>query len=231
MKLNLIGNERDRQYAINQGYKTKGKLINMLKKFGQVNGLMPEQMVADYFGVSTKTIHHYGDRNKEELSKYGYKVYSKSEIEKNLKPQVGALEKIPNRGLRLYTAEALAVIGMMLTESKVAEELREEIISELFGNPYERIDVLEEKVDNAICIKKKQSMRIVDAMKLHLGIKTKKEAPEEYQMLSMLITAHFQVVKFEDIPVSKNSVIELKKCFDIFDEMYKEQPKQIGWNV
>ena len=67
---------------------------------------------------------------KEELKKYGYKVYSKSEI---LKIQVGFLENIPNRGLRLYPIQAIIIIGMMLTDSPIAEKLRSDIIKRIFS--------------------------------------------------------------------------------------------------
>lgn len=122
MKLNLIGNERDRQYAINQGYKTKGKLINMLKKFGQVADYMTEPMVAKFYGVGTEVIHKLSTRNKEELKKYGYKVYKREEI---LKGQTVLLENIPNRGLRLYPIEAVLFIGLnYLTDNKIADEIK-----------------------------------------------------------------------------------------------------------
>ena len=41
--------------------------------------------------------------------------------------------KIPPRGLRLYPIQAVIIIGMMLTESEVAERLRSDIIKKIFS--------------------------------------------------------------------------------------------------
>ena len=128
MKLDLINREEDRQYIMENS--SKNDLIDMLKQYGKVVDYFTESMVANFYGVNESAINHIGSRNKEELKKYGYKVYSKSEI---LKIQVGFLENIPNRGLRLYPIQAVIIIGMMLTESEVAERLRSDIIKKIFS--------------------------------------------------------------------------------------------------
>lgn len=128
MKLDLINNVDDREMVMKE--ENKNKLLNILRKLGNVVDYMTEPMVARFYGVADGCIQGYGDRNKDELGKYGYRVYKKSEI---LNQQLVGLETVPNRGLRLYPIEAVVVIGMMLTESKVAEDLRNEIINELFG--------------------------------------------------------------------------------------------------
>ena len=128
MKLDLINREEDRQYIMENS--SKNDLIDILKQYGKVVDYFTESMVANFYGVNENAINHIGSRNKEELKKYGYKVYSKSEI---LKIQVGFLENIPNRGLRLYPIQAVIIIGMMLTESEVAERLRSDIIKKIFS--------------------------------------------------------------------------------------------------
>ena len=128
MKLDLINKEEDRQYIIDNTSKTD--LIDMLKQYGQVVDYMTESMVTQFYNVSNTTIKLLATRNKEELEKYGYKVYKKSEI---LKLQDVTLENIPNRGLRLYPIQAVIIIGMMLTESEVAEELRSNMIKRIFS--------------------------------------------------------------------------------------------------
>ena len=128
MKLDLINKEEDRQYIMENS--SKNDLIDMLKQYGKVVDYFTESMVANFYGVNESAINHIGSRNKEELKKYGYKVYSKSEI---LKIQLGFLENIPNRGLRLYPIQAVIIIGMMLTESEVAERLRSDIIKKIFS--------------------------------------------------------------------------------------------------
>ena len=128
MKLDLINKEEDRQYIIDNTSKTD--LIDMLKQYGQVVDYMTESMVTQFYNVSNTTIKLLATRNKEELEKYGYKVYKKSEI---LKLQDVTLENIPNRGLRLYPIQAVIIIGMMLTDSPIAEKLRSDIIKRIFS--------------------------------------------------------------------------------------------------
>ena len=128
MKLDLINREEDRQYIMENS--SKNDLIDMLKQYGKVVDYFTESMVANFYGVNENAINHIGSRNKEELKKYGYKVYSKSEI---LKIQLGFLENIPNRGLRLYPIQAVIIIGMMLTDSSIAEKLRSDIIKKIFS--------------------------------------------------------------------------------------------------
>lgn len=128
MKLNLVENENDRQLVMKE--ENKPKLLEILRKLGNVTDYMTEHMVTEFYGVGDTTIKLLATRREEELKRYGYKTYKKKEIEKL---QGVTLENIPNRGLRLYTIESIVVIGMMLTESEVAEKLRNEIIKELFN--------------------------------------------------------------------------------------------------
>lgn len=128
MKLDLINKEEDRQYIIDNTSKTD--LIDMLKQYGEIVDYMTEPMVANFYGVPNKTIETIANRNKEELKSYGYRVYKKSEI---LNLQTEGLENIPNRGLRLYPIQAIIIIGMMLTDSSIAEELRSNIIKRIFS--------------------------------------------------------------------------------------------------
>ena len=128
MKLDLINREEDRQYIMENS--SKNDLIDILKQYGKVVDYFTESMVANFYGVNESAINHIGSRNKEELKKYGYKVYSKSEI---LNLQNVGLENIPNRGLRLYPIQAVIIIGMMLTDSSIAEKLRSDIIKKIFS--------------------------------------------------------------------------------------------------
>ena len=134
MRLNLVESKSDRNIVMSKASEGSVNLVNLLKKYGKVVDYMTEPMVADFYKITNKTIHHIGDRNKTELEQYGYKAYKKSEVEKLLKPQGGVLENIPNRGLRLYPIKSVIVIGMMLTESEVAEHLRKDIMDILFND-------------------------------------------------------------------------------------------------
>lgn len=134
MKLNLVESKGDRNIVMSKASEGSVNLIDLLKKYGKVVDYMTEPMVADFYEVTSSVINNIGTRNKNELEQYGYRAYKKSEVEKLLKTQDEFLENIPNRGLRLYPIKSVIVVGMMLTESEVAEHLRKDIIDILFND-------------------------------------------------------------------------------------------------
>lgn len=230
MRLNLIGNEADRQLVLAKEQEGKINLVNLLKKYGEVTDYMTETMVAEFYRVTNKTIHHIGDRNKTELEQYGYKAYKKSEVEKLLKPQGGVLENVPNRGLRLYSIKAVILIGMMLTESEVAEQLRRDIMDILFGNevaiPTESTirnvvsTELDKRVPQLVGCKDAQVKAIVKAIKGNLFIKTKKQDYANYETVVAWLLGKYGVYKLEDIPFSDDLYVEIK------DFVKKLHPRQ-----
>ena len=132
-KLNLVASKSDREVVM---AKPSTDLVAILKKFGTVADYMTESMVADFYGVTDKCLNQVANRNGEELEKYGYKVLKGAE----LKQFKGQLQDVVNLNIskfasqvRLYPIKAVIVIGMMLTESEVAEQLRSDIIARLFG--------------------------------------------------------------------------------------------------
>lgn len=131
MRLNLVESKGDRNIAMSKANENSVNLVDLLKKYGEVVDYMTESMVADFYKIGIDAIHKLATRNKKELENYGYKVYKKDEI---LKGHFVPLENIPNRGLRLYPIKSVIVIGMMLTESEVAEHLRKDIIDMLFND-------------------------------------------------------------------------------------------------
>ena len=58
----------------------KNKILNILRKLGNVVDYMTEPMVARFFGVGDKCINSYSNRNGDELSRYGYKVLTGEEL-------------------------------------------------------------------------------------------------------------------------------------------------------
>ena len=125
--MDLVNCVNDRDVVMEKDEKD---LIEILKQFGKVADYMTEQMVTSFYQIKETTIKLLATRNEQELNKYGYKVYKKSEI---LSLNCEGLESIPNRGLRLYPIKAVIVIGMMLTESEIAEQLRKNIMDRLFS--------------------------------------------------------------------------------------------------
>ena len=139
MRLNLVNSKEDRQKVFTMEQKGRINLVNLLKNYGEVADFSTEEMVAQFFNKPNKTIETVTNRHGKELEQYGYRAYKKSEI---LNLQVEGLENIPNRGLRLYPIKAVILIGMMLTDSPVAEQLRSDIMDILFGDVQEPEDEL-----------------------------------------------------------------------------------------
>lgn len=131
MKLNLVESKGDRNIVMSKASEGSVNLVDLLKKYGEVVDYMTSDMVAQLYQIDKELINWYGTNKKEELEQYGYRVYKKSEI---LNVASLHLENIPNRGLRLYPIKAVIVVGMMLTDSEVAEHLRKDIIDILFND-------------------------------------------------------------------------------------------------
>lgn len=130
MRLNLVESKGDRNIAMSKASESSVNLVDLLKKYGKVVDYMTEPMVADFYGVPSRTITSIANSHGDELRNYGYRTYKRSEL---LNIEAQCLENIPNRGLRLYPIKAMILIGMMLTESEVAEHLRKDIIDILFN--------------------------------------------------------------------------------------------------
>ena len=128
--MDLVNCVNDRNVVMKRDEKD---LIEILKQFGKVVDYMTEKQVAEFYKVNSETLKKIGTRNAEELKNYGYKVYKKMEAEEILKRHNVPFENIPNRGLRLYPIKAVIVIGMMLTENEIAEQLRKNIMDRLFS--------------------------------------------------------------------------------------------------
>jgi hypothetical protein len=88
-----------------------------------------KQMVADYYDVSVSTIDRYLETYKDELKYNGY-VLSKGKQLKEIKLQFGHLinEATKTTRLGLFNFRAFLNIGMLLTESERAKELRSTIL-------------------------------------------------------------------------------------------------------
>jgi hypothetical protein len=227
MRLNLTNNKEDRQLVLVKEQEGKINLVNLLKKYGDVVDYMTQSMVADFFSVDETVIEWYGTTKKDELQSYGYRVYKKSEI---LNMEGLCLENIPNRGLRLYPIKAVILMGMMLTESEVAEQLRRDIMDILFGNevaiPTESTirnvvsTELDKRVPQLVGSKDVQVKAIVKAIKGNLGIKTKKQNYPDYETTVAWLMAKYGVYKLEDIPCSDELFIDIRNFIN------KLQPRQ-----
>lgn len=215
MKLDLINKEEDRQYIMENS--SKNDLIDMLKQYGKVVDYMTESMVTQFYNVSNTTIKLLATRNKEELEKYGYKVYKKSEI---LKLQDVTLENIPNRGLRLYPIQAVIIIGMMLTESPIAEKLRSDIIKRIF-NP------IKTESNNDVLLNEIKQLRIeIENLNKKINLLTDKNLNTEENTKSSIIN-EFNYSRFlnhinnllDETVLTKKEFINLFNSYNFYDNL------------
>lgn len=207
MKLNLVGNQNDRNYVMESETHGTINLVELLERFGKIMDYMTESMVASFYQVPQSTIENYGSRNTQELNNYGYRVYKKSEI---LNTQLEGLESIPNRGLRLYPIKAVIVIGMMLTESKIAEQLRQDIIDKLFNQQTMQIS---EKQMLQLKILNGDDMERILALKEYEGVITKPLIDTIEKQSDVIEEMKPAVVVKETLETSKDSILvgELSK--------------------
>ena len=216
MKLNLVNSKEDRNYVMGKENEGSINLLDMLKKYGEVVDYMTEPMVADFYGVDKGCIMGYGNRNAEELSQYGYKVVKGEEL-KSLR-QTGCLPQISSktRSLRLYPIKAVILIGMMLTESEVAEKLRKDIMDSIFGNEVtvpttEGIrkvvkEELDKKVPKIVGTKAKGVTEYINLVKRLLDIP--RVNADYYNIMNCFKITH-GVDKLEDLPYTEETMMEL----------------------
>ena len=99
------------------------------------------QQVAEYYEVSKQAIESIKNRNKEELINNGMKTFSNKEI-KALNIQDECF-KIPNRGMILFNKRAILNVGMLLTDSPIAKQVRT-----LLLDNHEQLNNIHKKLDN-----------------------------------------------------------------------------------
>ncbi len=116
-------------YSLRQEFCTNGN-TTVLDKLGTLIFLENTEFttlknVATFYMVPEQAIKSLVFDHKDELIVDGYKVMSKSELEKFLK---GTLE-IPNRGLAIFPRRAILRVGMLLRDSAVAKLIRSYLLN------------------------------------------------------------------------------------------------------
>lgn len=101
---------------------------------------LTKKMVADFYGVEERTIERYITQNEEELSYNGY-VLCKGKMLKEVKLQFAHVINVGSKTtqLGLFSFRAFLNIGMLLTESERAKELRSIILDIVISSINERI--------------------------------------------------------------------------------------------
>ena len=173
MKLNLVENQDDRSYVMESEIHGAINLVELLERYGKIMDYMTESMVASFYQVGNGCIMEYGNKYAEELSRYGYKVLRDKEL-KELKGNKELtctlnISKYTSQ-VRLYPIKAVVVIGMILTESKIAEQLRQDIMDKLFNQQTMQIS---EKQMLQLKILNGDDMERILALKEYEGVITK----------------------------------------------------------
>lgn len=168
--------------------------VDVLEKVGNLitlpNGYTSLEKVAMYYNVGIETIKNYWkskdlENIKQELIEDGAKVFAKSEIEKlgiNLKTKQGGFDVLDednniiisgsNRGVTLLPKRAVLRIGMVLTVSDVAKELRTRLL-DIFHEAEHNSNIVENvfqeiRSEQEIAVEMSQAILVGDFAKLSL---------------------------------------------------------------
>ena len=139
VKFDLLNNQNERYIIMNE---ERLDVLDKVKELVFMKGTeyMTTKMVADYYEVGLEAVKSITKRHKEELETNGYSYMKKSEI--TLIVHDGPIE-IPNRGTGIFTRRAILNVGMLLTESPIAEEVRN-----LLLDNHEQLNNIHKKLDN-----------------------------------------------------------------------------------
>lgn len=224
--IDLVNNEEARNVVMKP--ENKVKVLEILKKFGTVLEYMTEPLVAELFKVGRNCIMEYGNEQRDELEKYGFKIISGEELRefkhsKYNKHGDNVLVKSNAGRLRLYTIECVLIIGMMLKESQVAEQLREEIVNLVFNNNSHNTTETEHTDTPCKEIDYKNFLHIMTSIK----------SPRAFIFRIVDTVAHLMKLEMEQDELRQygeilsNFDLGLIKA-DIYNELYARVGKRIG---
>lgn len=141
------------------------EVLDKVKKLVMLEGadFMTADQVAEYYEVSDKTIKRTTERHLEELQSDGFTIINPTNYHSSLKSTKttksgfsnvipfktektkykltitdnnGMTVDIPNRGIRIFPKRAILRVGMLLRDSKIAIEVRSQLL-----NAVEKVDV------------------------------------------------------------------------------------------
>ena len=140
VKFDLVNNINEREIIMSE---ERLDVLDKVKELVMLKGTeyMTLEQVSNYYKVPKQTIESIKSRNKEELNKNGMKTFTNKEL-KSLNIQDECF-KIPNRGMILFNKRAILNVGMLLTESPIAEEVRT-----LLLDNHEQLNNIHDKLEN-----------------------------------------------------------------------------------
>ena len=134
------------------------------------------QQVADYYGVTDKSIKNLVSSNKEEIENDGSTVLKRDYFEKEVnfpfKNNHGSVTyslpsgqelTVSNRGLRVFSKRAVLRIGMLLTKSEVARRLRTALLDVATGE-VPVVTTVQDALTDMIDEQKKNLMSVVSSL-------------------------------------------------------------------
>lgn len=161
---NMVDNKEERQKYIN-----RVEVLEKVKKLfliPQLN-MMTIQQVADFYEVDLKVIQMCVLRNSDEIYADGVAMEKPRDLAKIWKttkcsfPDVGKTANsttyqiadnitvvIPNRGIRCFSKRAVLRIGMLLRDSKIAQEVRTQLLNIAEHTETENPKALTAEIDN-----------------------------------------------------------------------------------
>lgn len=119
--------------------------LEKVKKLFLIPGMevMTTKQVAEYFQVDSETIQKVYQRNKAELDLAGATLKSLADFELDKAPvqsnkrgvttfqiSEGNYIEVSNRGVKCFTQKAILRIAMLLRDSEIAKEVREQLIAD-----------------------------------------------------------------------------------------------------
>lgn len=125
-ELDLLENK-----TVRNEFLEKIEVLNKVKKLITFpdSELTTMKMVAYYYEVDYKTIQKNIERNREELESNGLAVKSYSEIKDMLNTDNMSALEIPRRGTYIFSSRAVLNMGMLLRDSPIAQQVRNELLN------------------------------------------------------------------------------------------------------
>lgn len=164
MAVEMVGNKE-----IRQKYIDRVEVLDKIKKLMLIPQLemVTARQIADYYEVSLKTIETCYRDNKDEITVDGVVIVKAGEISKkfgslfcketNLQRVRGGITisltdnvtlMIPNGGSRMFPKRAVLRFGMLLRDSKVAQEVRTQLLNIVEHTVAENPELLTAEIDD-----------------------------------------------------------------------------------
>lgn len=204
---NILNNKEERNKLV-QHYEVLDKVKKLLLITG--TDYMTIKQIANYYEVGIEAIQSLYKENKEELDSDGVLLKSYRDFLNVLEGQLkietqkgkvsliysnGEILEVPNRGIKVFSRRAILRVGMLLRDSKIAKEIRNQLLN------------IEEKTSNKV-----KTADIEEEQQLLLNVASAFQSGD----IDKLLVASFELNKFKD-----RYIQELEPKALIVDNMIK----------